>query len=389
VIPPILGYGFRPFFLGAGLVALIYVPWWAGSVTLNWQLSTTWPPILWHGHEMLFGFITAAIAGFLLTAVPSWTGQRGFAGTPLAGLVALWFVARVMILSSGYWPLLAIATADLAFLPTLAVLVGVPLLRSRNRNTPLLAVLAALWACNAAFYWGFGHHDVPFAGHTVKVGLDIVLVLVTAIGGRIVPAFTAAGLRQAGSSVPLRTWPLVTPLAIGLMVLNALADALVPDSRVVPMVAAVAAVAQGVRLAQWRPLHTRGQPIVWILHVAYAWLVIGLALKATSVLAGAAIAVFWLHAFTIGALTSAILAVMTRAALGHTGRPLIVEPLITAAYLLVSAAAIVRVFGLGMFGFGYATVIFATGFLWTVAFAMYAWVYAPILCRPRVDGRAG
>jgi uncharacterized protein involved in response to NO len=387
--PSLFAYGFRPFFLGAGLAALIHVPWWAASVALGWSLSTAWPPMLWHGHEMLFGFIAAAIAGFLLTAVPSWTGHRGFAGAPLVAIVALWLLARLAILSSQHWPFWLIATLDLAFLPTLAVMVAVPLFRSKNRNAPLLAVLSALWACNVAFYWGLRHDDAPFAGHAVKIGIDIVLVLVTIIGGRIVPAFTAAGLKQAGHSVSLRAWPFVMPIVISLMALNALADAFVPDSPLVAGIAAAAALAQGVRLAQWRPLHTRGQPIVWILHVAYAWLAVGLALKAAALLGHLAISAFWLHALTIGAITSMILAVMTRAALGHTGRPLVVSPLISAAYLLVSAAAIVRVFALSVLGVGYPAIILASGFVWAVAFALYVGVYAPILCSPRVDGRAG
>jgi uncharacterized protein involved in response to NO len=387
--PALFAYGFRPFFLGAGLVALLYVPWWAGSVSLGWQLSTTWPPTLWHGHEMLFGFIVAAIAGFLLTAVPSWTGQRGFAGWPLAGAFAVWLGGRVAILGSGHWPLWTTAALDLAFLPTVAVLVAIPLLRSRNRNTPLLAVLAALWGCNVAFHWGLSHQDVPLASGAIRVGLDIVLVLVTVIGGRIVPAFTASGLKQAGISVPLRAWPFVTEVTIAVMVTNVLADAFMPGSLLVAAVAAAASVAHVVRLAQWRSLHTRGQPIVWILHVGYAWLAAGMALKAAALVAGPVFSAFWLHALTIGSITSMILGVMTRAALGHTGRPLVVNPMIAAAYLLVSITAIVRVFALGTLGLRYPTVILASGLLWAISFALYLSVYAPILCGPRVDGRNG
>lgn len=387
--PSLFAYGFRPFFLGAGLVALIYVPWWAGSAALGWQLSTAWPPMLWHGHEMLFGFIVAAIAGFMLTAVPSWTGQRGFAGAPLMGLFALWLVARLAILSSARWPFWVTSTLDLAFLPILAAFVAGPLLRARNRNMPLLGVLLALWACDAAFYWGLAHHDAPFASHAVRIGIDIVLILVTVIGGRIIPAFTSAGLKQAGASVALRAWPLITPVSIALMAFNALADMLVRDDRLVAGVAAAAALAQGVRLAQWRTFSTRAQPIVWVLHIAYAWLPVGLALKAVMLLEGRAIAEFWLHALTIGALTSMILGVMTRAALGHTGRPLVVDPLITIAYVLISTAAVTRVFALGVLGIGYPAVIVASGLMWTVAFALYVWIYAPILWRPRVDGGVG
>lgn len=388
-LPALFGYGFRPFFLAVGLAALAYVPWWAGSVALGWQLSTDWPPMLWHGHEMLFGVVAAAIAGFLLTAVPSWTGQRGFAGAPLAALALVWLAGRLAILGSGHWPLWATALLDLAFMPALALLLAVPLLRARNRNTPLLAVLAALWACNAVFHWALMHHDAPLAGHAVRLGIDVVLVLVTVIGGRVVPAFTAAALKAADRPVVLRAWPLVTPVTIGLMVLNVLADAVAPDARLVAGIAAAAALAHAVRLAQWRSLQVLGQPIVWILHVGYAWLAVGFALKAAALVGGYASAAFWLHALTIGAITSMVLGVMTRAALGHTGRPLVVDPLIAVAYALVSAAALVRVFALGLLGAGYPGILLASALLWAAAFGLYLWVYAPILCRPRVDGRAG
>src|SRR6185437_11644471 len=184
----LFGYGFRPFFLGAGLLAVLIIPWWAGSIAWGVPLGTAWPPALWHGHEMLFGFIGAAIAGFLLTAVPSWTGERGFAGWPLAALSALWVFGRVLVATSALWPLALVATVDLLFIPALALLVLPPLVRARNRNTPLLAVLAALWASNASFYWALAHQDAGAALHALIVGIDIVLLLVTVIGGRIVPA---------------------------------------------------------------------------------------------------------------------------------------------------------------------------------------------------------
>ena len=382
-------YGFRPFFLVAGLVALVYVPWWAGSIALGWQLSTSWPPTLWHAHEMLFGFIAASVAGFLLTAVPSWTGQRGFAGWPLLALVGLWLAARIAILTSAAWPPSAIATLDLAFLPALAAFLAVPLLRSRNRNSPLLLVLLALWACNTLFYWGLARHDVPLASRALRVGIDVILLLVTVIAGRILPAFTASALRSAGLAAALRVWPFATPLTIALMLATIGTDLLAVDTRIAATVAAATAVGHGLRLLQWRPLATRSQPIVWILHLAYAWLPVGFALKAGSLVAGAAGNAFWLHALTIGAISSMVLGVMTRAALGHTGRPLVVAPVIAAAYLVLSLAAAVRVFGLGLFGVNYPALILASALLWATSFALYLLVYAPILTGPRVDGRAG
>lgn len=386
---PLLRYGFRPFFLGAGLAAMLLIPWWAASYAFGVPLGTAWPPTLWHGHEMLFGFIVAAIAGFLLTAVPSWTGARGFAGRPLAIVSGVWLLGRIAIATSQLWPLPVVATLDLAFLPALAILVTPPLVRARNRNTPLLAVLAALWATDAAFYWGLSHHNDGTSLRALIVGIDIVLLLITVIGGRIVPAFTASALKQRNIAGAVRAWPGVTALAVGSMIAVVLSDLWVPDGTIAGVIAALAAAIQAVRLVQWRTLKTLRQPIVWVLHLAHIWLPIGLALKAVALLTGAAPAAFWLHALTIGAAATMILAVMTRASLGHTGRPLVVDPVIALAYLLLTAAALARVFGLAILRIAYPEVILVAAFLWTAAFVLFTWIYAPMLLAPRADGKPG
>lgn len=386
---PLLRYGFRPFFLGAGLAAALLIPWWATSYAFGLPLMTEWPPILWHGHEMLFGFIGAAIGGFLLTAVPSWTGARGFAGWPLALLAGLWLLGRIAVATAALWPFPAVAAIDLAFLPALAALVLPPLARECNRNTPLLAVLAALWLSDVGFYWGLAHGNSRQSLHALIIGIDVVLLLVTVIGGRIVPAFTASALRQRGNRAMVRVSSTLTALAVTAMIAVALGDLFLPDGTIAGTIAALAALVQAVRLAQWQTLRTLRQPIVWVLHLAYVWLPVGLALKAIALLGGAAPAGFWLHALTIGAATSMILAVMTRASLGHTGRPLVVDPLIALAYVLVTAAALVRVFGLAVLPLSYREVILLAALLWTAAFALFLGIYAPMLLTPRVDGKPG
>jgi len=387
--PPVFGYGFRPFFLLAGVLGLAYVPWWVGSIAFGWQLSSDWPPTLWHGHEMLFGFIVAAIAGFLLTAVPNWTGGRGYAGWPLMALVAVWLAGRLAILSSGAWPVAVTAVLDLAFLPLLGFFVGGALLRARNRNSVLLGVLALLFACNACFHWALAHHEAPLAMHAVRAGLDIVLVLVTVIGGRIVPAFTASAMHAIGHVRAASRWSWVTPAVVAVMIANALAGLLDVAPGLAATIAAAAAALHAVRLVQWRAPLRRMAPIVWSLHLAYAWLALGFALKAFALVSGSASAAFWLHALTIGGITGMVLAVMTRAALGHTGRPLVVAPAVTAAYLLLSGAGAMRVFGLGVLGLRYPLVLLLAGLLWLGALALYVLTYAPILTRARADGRPG
>ena len=387
--PALLSYGFRPFFLAAGIAAVVLVPWWALSLTDGVSLETPWPPALWHGHEMIFGFISAAMAGFLLTAVPSWTGQRGFAGWPLALLAGLWLLGRLVVATSAHWPLLLTAAIDVAFLPALGIMLLPPLLRGGNRNTPMLLVLLALCIANATFYWGLGSANWPLAHGALLAALNVILLLLTIIGGRIVPAFTGSALKQQRGGRLIRVWPGVNALAVGAMAAVALVDLGFAQTKVAGVFALVAAIVQGIRLAQWGAWRTLRQPIVWVLHVAYAWLPVGLALKALALLSGGAFAAFWLHALTIGAAATMILAVMTRASLGHTGRPLVVSRLTVLAYALLTAAAVVRVLGLDLSHETYATVISLAALLWTAAFALFLWVYAPMLLTARADGKAG
>lgn len=381
--------GFRPCFLTASGAAVVLVPVWVLIWGFGRSLLSAWPPTLWHAHEMLFGFVAAAMAGFLLTAVPSWTGQRGFAGRPLVLLVGLWLAARLLIATSSQWQALPVAAVDVGFLVTLGILITPPLVRSKNRNTPLLLVIALLAACNAASHWALAHRDPGMAYRAILVGIDTALLAVTLIGGRIVPAFTANALRSSGSTAAIRTWQWLTPAALISMIAVGLTDLLCLDSPLSGIVAAIAAVIQTVRMLQWRSFATLRQPIVWILHAGYAWLPVGLALKALALLTGLAISAFWLHALTIGALATMIMAVMTRASLGHTGRALVADPTIAFAYLLLLAAGFVRVFGLGLLRLPYPTVIVISAGCWTAAFGIFFVIYTPILWSPRVDGKLG
>jgi uncharacterized protein involved in response to NO len=386
---PLFAYGFRPFFLAAGFAAISLVPWWAVSLILGVSLPTAWPPSLWHAHEMLFGFIAAALAGFLMTAVPSWTGQRGFAGWPLALLAGLWLFGRLLTASSAHWPLAMCAAVDLAFLPALAAYLAPPLLRSRNRNTKLLMVLAALSLVNASFYWGLAHADVGLVRRALVAGVNLVLLLVTIIGGRIVPAFTGSALKQQGGDSLVRTARALDVIAVTAMLGVLLIDLVLPEGRTAGAVALVAAVAQVTRLGQWQSFRTLRQPIVWILHLAYAWLPVGLALKALALLTSGGVGLSWMHALTIGAAATMIIGVMTRASLGHTGRLLVVNRTTVVAYVLLTVAALVRTLGPGISALSSAQVIAVAAIFWTGAFGLFLWVYAPILVRPRADGRTG
>jgi uncharacterized protein involved in response to NO len=218
-------YGFRPFFLAAGVFAVIGIGAWAWILAAGRAPFGALPPQLWHGHEMLFGFIGAAIGGFLLTAVPSWTGSRGFAGAPLACLTALWLAGRLAFAGAGHVPWPVVAALELAYLPFLAFLIGRSLLRERNRNFPMLLIVAVLWGIDAWFLYAASSADAARASLALRVGLGAVLLLVTIIGGRVVPAFTANALRRRGIETSVRTWKPVEAAAIGSMALAIVVDA--------------------------------------------------------------------------------------------------------------------------------------------------------------------
>ena len=385
----LFAYGFRPFFLAAGVFALLGLIAWLWIYTTGAQPLPGQPAQLWHGHEMLYGFVGAAIAGFLLTAVPSWTGARGFAGTPLILLAALWLLGRLAFAAAAVLPLTIVAVCELAFIPALAGLLAPPLLRARNRNSPLLLVLASIWLTDVVFMYALMRDDVLLARTTLLVAIDIVLLLVTVIGGRIVPAFTASGLRARGLVPDLRTSRWIDGIVIAAMIAVVCVDIVAPWHRVAGAVAAAAAIAHAARLIGWRSWRTSDEPLVWSLHLAYAWLPAGLAMKALYLASDVAWAAHWLHALTIGVAAAMILAVMTRASLGHTGRPLLASRLIGGAYILLSLAAVMRVFAPPIAPGAYQWSVIAAGALWSCAFAIFIVVYTPILLRPRIDGRRG
>ena len=385
----LFAYGFRPFFLAAGLYAALAVPAWVMLYTYGAMPLRALPPQSWHAHEMIYGFVAAALAGFLLTAVPSWTGAKGFAGWPLAAVAFAWLLGRAAFALADVLPVWVVVTLELAFLPGLGVLLAPPLLRSRNRNTRLLIVLAVLWLSDAAFLGGFARRDPVWASYSLRIAVDLMLLVVTVIGGRIVPSFTANALRGRGEAVDVRNQPWLERSVIALMLLVAVVDLWQPDGAVAGWLAVAVSLAQALRLSGWRSLRTRGEAILWVLHVGYAWMPIGFALKASWLLLGAGWAAHWQHALTMGVFGTMILAVMTRAALGHTGRALTVGRSIAAAYAALTLGVATRVFAPALWPSHYLWELFASGFLWTTAFTIYVIIYAPILVLARADGKPG
>lgn len=384
----LFSYGFRPFFLLTGLYAVIAVAVW-----LLILISGTWPvgslpPYLWHGHEMIFGFVAAAIAGFLLTAVPSWTAQPAIAGWPLAGLALIWIAGRVVMAFHVTLPPVITAIVDLAFFPFLGLLLTPALLRGKVRNMVFLLFLASLFVANLVFHIAVGRGDLPLASLGLLLGVNTILLIVTIIGGRIVPAFTLGAMRSKDSSFTIRQLPALDHAAIFSILVLLIIDLVWPYTNIAGWMALLAAVIHAVRFARWKSLHTVDEAIVWILHAGYAWVVIGLALKGIYLLTDSIFSSAWLHAFTTGAFATMMMGVMTRAALGHTGRPLVAPPLIVTAYVLISLAAIIRVTG-PVFPAGYIYGLAISGLLWIGAFSLFLIIYTPILILPRADGKSG
>jgi uncharacterized protein involved in response to NO len=382
-------YGFRPFFLLCGWFAVFSMGAWLLIFSSGTISPSALPVHLLHGHEMLFGLVSAAIAGFLLTAVPSWTGTRGFGGMPLVVLTLVWLLGRASFLLPAHLPFAWIIGAELAFLPLLAILIAPPLIRSRNRNTPLLGVLVLLWISDFTFMLAMRSADVAMASASLLATLNVVLLLITIIGGRIVPSFTGNALRKAGIQVVMRNWSWLEHAVIFLMMVMLLVDLWSPAARIAGAVAGLVGLLQLLRLSGWNGWRTGSEPIVWILHAGYAWIPLGLLLKAGFLAGGFQWAAFWMHALGAGAAATMILAVMSRASLGHSGRPLEVAPIMAWSYGLLILAVLVRVFGASLLPFSYIVTIQIAGGLWMIAWLIYAVVYAPILLLPRIDGKPG
>lgn len=381
----VLAYGFRPFFLLAGVYAALVIPVWMALLYGFALPQAPLPALAWHAHEMLYGFVAAAVAGFLLTAVPSWTGQRGFAGAPLLALVLVWAAGRVAVtLPLGLAPAV-IAAVDLAFIPALALTIIPSLVRSGNRrNFVFVGFLVLLFAANLHF-----HFTGAASTEALPLAVNVVLLMVALVGGRVVPAFTASGLKQRGIDVRIRRHTLLDVAALAATGAVLVVDLVSPGGTIAGAVAATAALVLALRLSRWQGHRTLGEPLLWVLHVAYAWLPVGLALKAAWLLGAPLPGASWLHALTAGAFSTMILAVMSRAALGHTGRPLLAPRGMGIAYCLLTGAALARVFGPALEPQAWSLWLSGAGALWTAAFSLFVVVYAPILCRPRADGRPG
>jgi uncharacterized protein involved in response to NO len=384
---PVLALGFRPFLLLAGILAVAAIPLWLLIYQGILDPVSHLPPTIWHGHEMVFGFAVAVIAGFLLTAATNWTGRRTATGIGLAALAILWIAGRVLIVAGDGLPVWLVAGIDVAFLPILAIVLAIPLLATGNRrNIVFSIVLLVLGLINLSIHLGaIGVIDWdPARG--LRVAIDLVLLMIGVLGGRVIPSFTKNALPQARVNPSPKTSVLAL---VGLAVL-AIAEAATGEPIITGSLALAAGVINALRMRGWGSFATLRTPILWILHVGYAWLAAGLVLRGIAELTDLIPLDAGIHALTLGAIGSMTLGMMSRVALGHTGRSIVPAPLTVAAYWLVSAAALLRVvFSLTWNDELRMGSLMGSGALWSLAFLLFAIVYLPILSRPRADGRPG
>jgi len=379
--PAILSFGFRPFFLSAAIWAALVMVLWLPVLAGQLVLPTALGPIEWHAHALLYGFVPAAVAGFLLTAVPNWTGRLPVTGKPLLALFLLWLAGRIAVFTSGWIGAPLAAVIDLSFLATLAAVVAREIIAGKStRNLKVLIVLGVLFLGNVTFHaeilLGLG------AEYGIRAGIAAIILLIMLIGGRIIPSFTRNWLvRRSPGRLPVP----FSRFDAAVMAFSGAALALwivLPEADATAVLAVFAGLLNVVRLGRWAGERTTAEQLVLVLHVAYAFIPLGFLLLATSIWApdvllpsGA------LHAWTAGAMGLMIMAVMTRASLGHTGQPLTATRGTTAIYIATFIAALARIVA----GFGVARepMLHLSATAWVVGFAGFAVIYAPLLTRPR------
>lgn len=378
----LLRLAFRPFYIGGALLAALLVPLWVALFFGALPLTPVVSPLLWHAHEMLFGFAVAIIVGFLLTAGKAWTGLPTPRGPALAALAGLWLAARITAVTGPY---AAYAVLDMALLPLVAVILVRVLLRAGNqRNLPLALILALLATANLIFHLAVAGLVTVSAMTPLYAGLALIVMIECVMGGRVIPAFTMSV--TPGLKLVAPVW--VERVTLGATALGLAWWVFAPASVFGLIVLALASVLHVKRLLGWRPALTLKRPILWILHAAYAWVPVGLALLALAQIGLVSVSA-GVHALAVGATGGLIIGMITRTARGHTGRPLMASKAEVLAYSLVMSAAVLRVLLPLVAPAMLATWIIAAALAWSLAFLIYLWIFTPWLMRTRHDGKDG
>jgi uncharacterized protein involved in response to NO len=384
--PILFSAGFRPFFFAAAIWAAIAVPVWLVAYTSGLMPPTAMPAIIWHPHELVYGYGAAVVAGFLLTAIPNWTGGMPLQGWPLGILVLLWLAGRVAVLISGVIGEPAATVIDLAFPVSFLTVVAREIIAGKNwRNLPMLVALSVLVIGNLLVHLEtLGVSETALTGN--RIGIATLLALIALVGGRIVPSFTRNWLVKFRPEIPVpASAERRDTIALVITAASVVLWAILPEAAVTGWGLIIGGVAAGWRLSRWRGAATTREPLLLILHVGYGWLAVGLVLLGLDIVVDFMPQTTALHALTVGAIGTMTLAVMTRASLGHTGRPLTAGRWTVTIFVLVFLAALLRlvsVFG----GAAMIALLHIAGCLWSVAFLIFAIAYGRVLSRPRASG---
>ncbi len=388
-IPPVLRLAFRPLFLGGTLFSIITIAWWSyfWLNPFNWQPYGG--PIWWHGHEMLFGFGASIVVGFLLTAVQTWTGVSGLRGRPLLFLALAWLLGRLLLAFGAALPLWVVMAGDMLFLILAAIAMAYPVFKAKQRQNmifvPILAVLALL---NGLSHWGVVTNQPEMAQLSLHGAIMMFVLIISILGGRVIPFFTANGA-GVEKKPPIRWLEIVSIASIMLLVAIAFIGFNKAPKNLTLTVSSIAAIANGWRFLRWNGQHCAKIPLLWSLHLSYAFIPLGfivLALYAAGYTASLSAA---LHCFTAGAMGGMILAMISRVTLGHTGRPLQPPKLMSVGYIAIIVGAILRVIFPGWFPEGSSWAIGFAGGLWILGYGIYVFYYGPMLVSTRADGRPG
>ena len=387
----LLGMGFRPFFLLAAAYAVAPMVIWLLEYGPGMSITAGWGGMFFHGHEMVFGFTSAAIAGFLLTAVPNWTGATPVRGAPLLGLAALWIAGRAAMALSAHVAPVVVALLDLAFYPALIAALTPSIVRARQRRNIFAPVILLFFLLgNVIAHLGMLRANSDLTRFGLHLGAYLAAILILIIGNRVIPMFTINALRRAGSigsgsSAPARLGAGVFALSIVALGLD-----LASSPRwLVGSVSAIAGLAISWRLFGWRGAEARRMPLVWVLHVGYGFVALGFLSLATNRLLDVPPWSAAFHLFTSGAIGTMVLGMMSRVALGHTGRPLAAPRSIAIAYGLVIGGALVRSLAPAVSPTITRAGVVVGGVIWVLGYLIFLVVYAPILVSPRVDRRPG
>ena len=381
--PAILTFGFRPFFFGAAVWAALAMALWVPMLSGALSLPTAFDPVSWHAHEFLFGYLSAVSAGFLLTAVPNWTGRLPIVGWPLGGLFALWILGRIAVATSLFLPPLLVALVDLAMPVTLALVIAREIIAGKNwGNLMVLGMLAVFVIANALFHWEAATGPYAAQGYGLRLGLGAGVMMVAVIGGRIVPSFTRNWLAKRGAGrLPIPPLRRFDKAALLLLLTALLLWVATPDHSVTGAMLVLVGAVHAARLARWAGDRTTPEPLVLVLHVAYAFVPLGALAMGAAIFwpdsFGAAAAQHLWMAGTIGLMT---LAVMTRATLGHTGQVLTAGPKTIAIYLALAVAIVARI-STGIWPDAADWLYVIAGLGWIAAFGGFSIVYGALLLR--------